>query len=173
MLCAQLGRRISGSCVVSVLVAFFYLLESASRRIQHHAPHHGSVRSGDRLPGGLQPAPRVLTLFAPTAYRLHVIHSSLEPGIATCARHGRVAPSLAITSQRSAARGRRALREGVRSRRPSGRIFPRCEADGSRRDAREQLRIAGDSRADGISRFQPLLLGSHDEIRMHVHGTSG
>jgi hypothetical protein len=25
MLCAQLGRRISGSCVVSVLVAFFYL----------------------------------------------------------------------------------------------------------------------------------------------------
>ncbi len=29
-----------------------------------------------------------------------------------------------------------------------------------------------DSRADEISSFQPLLLGSHDEIIMPVHGTS-
>ena len=29
-----------------------------------------------------------------------------------------------------------------------------------------------DSRADEISSFQPLLLGTHDEIIMHVHGTS-
>jgi hypothetical protein len=29
-----------------------------------------------------------------------------------------------------------------------------------------------DSRADEISSFQPILLGSHDEIIMHVHGTS-
>ena len=29
-----------------------------------------------------------------------------------------------------------------------------------------------DSRADEISSFQPLLLGTRDEISMHVHGTS-
>ena len=36
---------------------------------------------------------------------------------------------------------------------------------------RRQLKTC-DSRADEISSFQPLLLGSHDEIIMHVHGTS-
>ncbi len=36
---------------------------------------------------------------------------------------------------------------------------------------RRQLKTCG-SRADEISSFQPLLLGSHDEIIMHVHGTS-
>ena len=75
MLCAQLGRRISGSCVVSVLVAFFYLLEPASRRTQHDAPHPGSVRFSVHHPGGLHPAPRCLALMTPTAYRLHVIHT--------------------------------------------------------------------------------------------------
>jgi hypothetical protein len=34
-----------------------------------------------------------------------------------------------------------------------------------------QLRTC-DSRADEISSFRPLLLGSHDAIIMHVHGTS-
>jgi len=36
---------------------------------------------------------------------------------------------------------------------------------------RRQLKTC-DSRADEISSFQPLLLGTHDEIIMHVHGTS-
>ena len=36
---------------------------------------------------------------------------------------------------------------------------------------RRQLKTY-DSRADEISSFQPLLLGSQDEIIMHVHGTS-
>ena len=36
---------------------------------------------------------------------------------------------------------------------------------------RRQLKTC-DSRADEISSFQPILLGSHDEIVMHVHGTS-
>ena len=36
---------------------------------------------------------------------------------------------------------------------------------------RRQLKTC-DSRADEISSFQPILLGSHDEIIMHVHGTS-
>ena len=36
---------------------------------------------------------------------------------------------------------------------------------------RRQLKTC-DSRADEIPSFQPLLLGSHDEIIMHVHGTS-
>ncbi len=63
MLCAQLGCRISGSSVVSVLVAFFYLLEPASRRTQHHAPHPGSVRFSVHRQGGLQHAPRCVALF--------------------------------------------------------------------------------------------------------------
>jgi hypothetical protein len=36
---------------------------------------------------------------------------------------------------------------------------------------RRQLRLVTLG-ADEISSFQPLLLGSHDEIIMHVHGTS-
>ena len=36
---------------------------------------------------------------------------------------------------------------------------------------RRQLKTC-DSRADETSSFQPLLLGTHDEIIMHVHGTS-
>ncbi len=36
---------------------------------------------------------------------------------------------------------------------------------------RRQLKTC-DSRADEMSSFQPILLGSHDEIMLHVHGTS-
>ena len=43
--------------------------------------------------------------------------------------------------------------------------------DRSPSNDRRQLKTC-DSRADEISSFQPLLLGSHDEIIMHVHGTS-